>query len=434
MGTIRVQDVEFGPRTALVDHALMVDREEIRRLILEDRHFSDVEVHLAKPGDSVRILNSLDVVEPRWKVDGPGGVFPGFVSPPLTVGDGRTNRLDGVAVVETGPRIPGEPIFFRSQVIDMSGPGTEYCPFGRTLNLVLDFKPNSEFFPPGSEVCTDVRFGSDTALDYNRALRLAGLRVAAHLGKTSQEVSPDDVETFELAPCDPSLPRVVCLYHYPSALSRASLYGSVIPMPLGTLMHPNEFYDGAVVGWTGGSTYSEQNNEVLLGLSRRHGKDLNFLGCIMFGDITPFRLQKERVSSAASKFAHIMGAQAAIVLGMSGSQHSVDVMLTVQKCELLGIKTTMINADNGSGPDDTGFTFSLPEAVAIVCNGSREQRVTLPPVRNLIGGERLLGTGNGENLLGIETLDHTGEMTIPVKFFPGATSTQGNGRLTTRFE
>lgn len=54
----------------------MIDPQELRALVLEDSHFADVQVHLVKPGESVRIIH---VVEPRFKVAGPGGVFPGFV-------------------------------------------------------------------------------------------------------------------------------------------------------------------------------------------------------------------------------------------------------------------------------------------------------------------------------------------------------------------
>jgi len=150
VGSIHVDNLELGARTALHDHTLVVDRDEIRRLVLEDTHFADVDVHVARPGDSVRIIHALDVVEPRWKVAGPGGVFPGFVSPPTTVGEGRTHRLAGVAVVEVGAPVPGEPTHFRQQVIDMAGPGAPYSPFGSTLNLLLELRPNPALFPSGA--------------------------------------------------------------------------------------------------------------------------------------------------------------------------------------------------------------------------------------------------------------------------------------------
>ena len=101
--------------------------------LLGDSHFADVRVHLARPGETIRIINAKDAVEPRWKVDGPGGVFPGFVSAPTTVGEGRTHRLGGVAVLEVAEPVPGEQTHFREQILDMSGPGAEFSPFAQTL-------------------------------------------------------------------------------------------------------------------------------------------------------------------------------------------------------------------------------------------------------------------------------------------------------------
>src|SRR3989442_13331659 len=131
VGTIQIRDVEIGRATALTDHTLVIDPEELRTLVLEDSHFADVQVHLVKPGESVRVIHVLDVVEPRWKVAGPGGVFPGFVSPALTVGEGRTHRLAGVAVAEVGAPVPGEPTVFRQRLIDMAGRAAGPPPFAR---------------------------------------------------------------------------------------------------------------------------------------------------------------------------------------------------------------------------------------------------------------------------------------------------------------
>src|SRR5438445_868446 len=187
VGTIQIRDVEIGRATALTDHTLVIHPEELRALVLEDSHFADVQVHLVKPGESVRVIHVLDVVEPRWKVAGPGGVFPGFVSPALTVGEGRTHRLAGVAVAEVGAPVPGESTVFRQRLIDMAGPGAELSPFARTLNVVLEFTPNMSFFPPGSEKIKDYLTGGPESNEYNRAVQAAGLKVAAHLGCTTRE-------------------------------------------------------------------------------------------------------------------------------------------------------------------------------------------------------------------------------------------------------
>src|SRR2546422_8122152 len=156
VGTIQIRDVEIGRATALTDHTLVIHPEELRTLVLEDSHFADVQVHLVKPGESVRVIHVLDVVEPRWKVAGPGGVFPGFVSPALTVGEGRTHRLAGVAVAEVGAPVPGESTVFRQRLIDMAGPSAEPSPFAPAPHPGPPFTPHTACFPPRAPPIKDI--------------------------------------------------------------------------------------------------------------------------------------------------------------------------------------------------------------------------------------------------------------------------------------
>src|SRR5438874_12976185 len=122
VGSVPVREIGVDGALALDEGVLTIDPQELRALILEDPHFADARVRVVRPGEPVRIINVLDVVEPRWKVSGAGGVFPGFVSPPTPVGDGRTHRLAGVAVVESSVPVPGESTVFRERLIDMAGP------------------------------------------------------------------------------------------------------------------------------------------------------------------------------------------------------------------------------------------------------------------------------------------------------------------------
>jgi len=426
IGAVRIRDVQVGARTELRDHVAVIDPDELRALALQDSHFADVRVRVAKPGESVRIINALDVVEPRWKVAGPGGVFPGFVSPAVMVGEGRTHRLAGVAVVESAAPVPGESTVFRERPIDMTGPGAELTPFGRTLNVVLEFTANRAFFPPGCETVKDVLSGGPEAAEYTTAIQAAGMKVAARLGRAGAAVAPDDVETFEVGRCDdPALPRVVCVIQQLSLT--AFVYGVRVPLTLGTMLHPNEFFDGAVAQWHRGytgSTYWEQNHPLLSELCRRHGRDLNFLGCILFGGVTATMPEKEACSSAAAKLARLLGAEAALFIGLNGSNHAVDLMLAIQKCERAGIKTTLVYNDVGEGPDDPGFIFAVPEADAIVNAGSRVQKVTLPRMDTLIGGDHLVDP----------SVDPRGEITVPMRYLHSAVDPYGHSRLTVRFE
>jgi glycine reductase len=138
MASYGVRDVRFGERTRYEDGVLWVDRDELRSLVLKRGDFADVAIDVVRPGEAVRLIHVIDAVEPRYK---PGGEtnFPGYAGPQRTVGEGRTNRLAGMALVSVGEAVAGEPTFWREALIDMSGPGAADSPFGTLVNLVLEF-------------------------------------------------------------------------------------------------------------------------------------------------------------------------------------------------------------------------------------------------------------------------------------------------------
>src|SRR5699024_6971940 len=155
---------------------LSINKDELISLIKEDEHIESVSVDIAKPGESVRITPVKDVVEPRVKVEGPGGVFPGILSKVQTVGSGKTNVLKGCAVMTTG-KIVG----FQEGIVDMSGPGAEYTPFSKTINVVVNCEPIEGLKQHNHE----------------EAVRIAGFKAAAYLAEVAKDVEPDTVEVYE---------------------------------------------------------------------------------------------------------------------------------------------------------------------------------------------------------------------------------------------
>ena len=427
IASYQVTELDFGPKTELAGGALVVDKGELRGLVLEDPAFRDVQIDLARPGESVRMVHVLDAIQPRWKAEGPGTVFPGLLGSPDTVGQGVTNGLSGMAVVTTGDGVPGEPVHWREGIIDMGGPGAPYSPFSRLLNITLDLKPNLDLFPP-EDSSQETMWGTPQVLAYQRSLSIAGCKAAAHLARvTTAGKSPGGVETFELGASDPSLPKVVCIYQS----SRPRLYGELFQqIHAGTMIHPNESFDGALTVGVGTATtaqptfYLHQNNEVLMDLCRRHGRELNFVGYVLFGGNTSTPVAKERVSAAVSNFARLLGAEAVLVMGDSDSNLSLDCMLTLQKCEQMGIRTTLLFKEVGRGAEDPGFISFVPEADAIVNVGSREQEVTLPPTETVIGGERLFH----------QDVDTAGEITTNLRYIVGANNLLGMNHLVTVLE
>ena len=136
MGNIYIKDIQFADTSKIEDGILYVDKGAVKAVALEDEHIKTVTFDIAKPGESVRITPVKDVIEPRVKVEGKGGVFPGIISKVDTVGSGKTYALKGMAVVTAG-RIVG----FQEGIIDMTGPGADYTPFSKTLNLVMVCEP-----------------------------------------------------------------------------------------------------------------------------------------------------------------------------------------------------------------------------------------------------------------------------------------------------
>jgi glycine reductase len=117
LGYIQIEDIVWGRKTLIEGNIFQIHREElIQKTRGEDARITSIAAELARPGESVRIIPVKDVVEPRVKVAGRGGIFPGFISGVETVGTGRTHALRGCSVVTAG-QIVG----FQEGLIDMSG-------------------------------------------------------------------------------------------------------------------------------------------------------------------------------------------------------------------------------------------------------------------------------------------------------------------------
>src|SRR5262249_58089082 len=93
----RITTIRFGSRTSLDGATLVVDREELSRLVLEEPSFSSVEFEIVRPGESCRAGPIFDIIEPRAKGPDSSPDFPGILGPPQTAGMGTTHVLQGAA-------------------------------------------------------------------------------------------------------------------------------------------------------------------------------------------------------------------------------------------------------------------------------------------------------------------------------------------------
>lgn len=422
LGYIDVKSIEFAEKSHIADSTLYVNVDELKKLVLEDEHIANVEFDLAFPGQSVRITPVKDVIQPRVKVNGGGGIFPGVISKVDTVGSGRTHVLRGMAVVTAG-RIVG----FQEGIIDMSGVGADYTPFSKLNNLVMVVTPAE-----GVE-----------SHDYERAARMAGLKVACHVGELAKELEPDEIETFETKPLKsslqeyPDLPRVayVQMLQSQGLLHDTYVYGVDAKRIIPTIIYPTEVFDGAILSGNcvsacdKNTTYHHQNNPVVTDLYKQHGKTLNFVGMIITNE-NVYLADKQRSSDATAKLCEFLELDGAIVSQEGFGNPDTDLIMNCKKIEQKGIKTVIIT-DEYAGTD--GKSQSLadadPLADAVVTGGNANQVVVLPKMDKIIGMSDYIDVIAGSHA---GSLAEDGTITAELQVITGATNELGFNKLSAR--
>ncbi|SHJ19060.1 glycine/sarcosine/betaine reductase component B subunit [Lutispora thermophila] len=378
LGNIFIKDMQFGEATKVENGVLYINKKELLEAVGGDNRIASIEVDIAKPGEETRIMPVKDVIEPRVKVEGPGGIFPGFISKVDVVGSGKTHVLKGAAVVTAG-KIVG----FQEGIIDMSGPGAEYTPFSKTNNLVL--------------VCTPV--DNLPQHEHEQAVRLIGLKAAAYIGEAGRNVKPDEVKVYETLPLFegakkyPDLPKVAYVYMLQTQglLHDTYVYGVDAKRIVPTLIYPTEVMDGAIVSGNCVSacdknpTYNHLNNPIIEDLYERHGKDYNFVGVIITNENVTLA-DKERSSNWTAKLAEYLGLDAVIISEEGFGNPDTDLMMNCKKITAKGIKTVLVT-DEYAGRD--GASQSLADADkaadAVVTAGNANEIIELPPMKKVIG-------------------------------------------------
>lgn len=378
LGKIFIHDVQFADRTYVEKGTLYVCRQEIIDLVLADDRLVSAEVELARPGESIRIAPVKDVIEPRVKVDGSGGIFPGIINKVKQVGEGRTHALVGAAVVTSG-RIVG----FQEGIIDMAGETAKYTPFSKTNNVCVIFHAKD---------------GID-AHEHETAGRLAGLKVAAYIGEAARELVPDEIATYETRPYleqaaqYPDLPKVGYIHMLQSQglLHDTYYYGVDAKKFIPTFMYPTEIMDGAIVSGNcvapcdKVTTFHHLNNPVIEDLYKHHGKDLNFIGVILTNE-NVFLADKERSSDMVGKLVEFLGLDGVIITEEGYGNPDTDLMMNCKKATLAGAKVVLIT-DEFPGRDGKSQSLAdvVPEADTVVSCGQGNIIIHFPPMEKIIG-------------------------------------------------
>ena len=398
----QVTEALFGSETRWRDGVLEINHDELHSLATSDPLVGSAEVDLARPGESIRIANHIDIIEPRVKVQGNGKVYPGvYRRDGSMVGSGRTHRLGGTSVIVMAP--PHASMGYatglskvnrsdkgdlRSNFIDMGGPGAD-TPYSELNNICLTVRPVD---------------GLD-ADETMAVVQSAQLRVSDYLAEATVGVVPPDVEVIDLTP-KPGLPGYVWVNSIlcpeaqngnPHSPRGAAVYG-VTRLTQPWFLSPTEVLDGAVYGNAAAGLFPTWplTNTTVLEMCRKHGTEFNFLGCIMVRTMWEEQWQKELMGEHAAFQALSVGADGAVISPNARGQRMLDTVLVVQSFERAGIKAVLITEEeDNEGGNAPPLLAVSSEVVAIVSSGTGSSFGPYPPV------DRVIGTGDDlENYLG----------------------------------
>ena len=422
MGHIYIKDIQFAAESKIEDGILYVSEEAVKAVALEDEKIKSVSFDIAKPGESVRITPVKDVIEPRVKVEGRGGIFPGVISKVDTVGEGKTYALKGMAVVTAG-KIVG----FQEGIIDMTGPGADYTPFSKTLNLVM--------------VCEPV--DGIKQHDYEKVVRFAGFRVAVYIGELARDLTPDETKVYETCTIKegmekyPDLPRVayVQMLQSQGLLHDTYVYGVDAKKIVPTILSPTEIMDGAIVSGNCVSacdknpTYVHLNNPVVHDLFEQHGKTLNFV-CQIITNENVYLADKQRSSDWTAKLCKMLDLDGVIVSQEGFGNPDTDLIMNCKKIEAEGVKTVIIT-DEYAGRDGKSQSLADADAAAdaVVTGGNANQVIILPKLDKVIGTLDYVTKIAGASE---ETLREDGSLEVELQVLTGATNETGFNKLSAR--
>ena len=420
LGFIEIKDIQFSNECKVEDGILYVDAEAVKSFVYQDDDvkacLKSISFDIAKPGQSVRITPVKDVIEPRVKVEGPGGIFPGVIAKVDTVGSGKTHVLRGMAIVTAG-KIVG----FQEGVIDMTGPGAEYTPFSKLNNLVMVAEPVEGILQHA----------------YEHAVRIAGLRAATFVGELGRNVTPDETKVFETYGIKegieklPNLPRVAYVHMLQSQglLHDTYVYGVDAKRSLSTIIWPTETMDGAILSGNcvsacdKNTTYHHENNPIVAELFAQHGKTINYV-CNIITNENVYLADKQRSSDWSAKLCKLLDLDGVIVSEEGFGNPDTDLIMNAKKIGSLGIKTTIVT-DEYAGQD--GKSQSLADA--LVSGGNANQNIILPPMDKVIGTldyvDKIAGGHAG-------SLRPDGSIEAEIQVITGATNEMGFSYLSAR--
>jgi sarcosine reductase len=381
-----VTEIHFAETLRLEETVLIVDKDELRRLAVEDPAIESVDFEIVRAGESCRAGPIFDIVEPRAKVPGGSPDWPGILSAPQTAGFGTTHVLKGAAVTVLREESPGEARGVTGYVLEMSGDAAAGSPYAKLHHLIVI--PHTRANLP--------------AHARQKSYRLAQLKIAVHLGRAGFDKSPPHIQTFDIGDAGQrnGMPRVAYVGQIFSRQRKPApeeqiIYGANSDGMLPTLLHPNEWLDGALAtsyhtSIGGAETYFYQNHPVVGELYRRHqARELNFVGTVATIASADNVDRERNTRFAAHLVKWALRGDAAVLTKFGGGVPHTDLSETARLLECDGVKTAVQVTDLARDHRvESALLFNFPEVDAIVCIGGNSTQWTLPAVERVIAANR----------------------------------------------
>ncbi len=377
-----ITEIHFAERLRLDGTILFVDIDELRRLVLEDSAIESVDFQIARPGESCRAGPVFDIVEPRAKAPGGSPDWPGILSAPETAGHGTTHVLEGAAATVLREQSPGEARGATGYVLEMSGEAAADSCYAKLQHLIVVIRTRDDLAVHARQ----------------RAYRLAQMKVAVHLARAALDAVPEKTQVFDIAGGEDraALPRVAYVGQIFSRQRKPEpeeqiIYGADTDGMVPTLLHPNEWLDGAIAtsyhtSIGGAETYFYQNNPVVVELYRRHqAREINFVGTVATIASADNFDRERNCHYAANLVKWALRADAAVLTKFGGGVPHTDLSETARLLECSGIKTAVQVTDLARDHRvESALLFNFPEVDAIVCIGGNSTHWRLPAVQRVI--------------------------------------------------
>jgi Glycine/sarcosine/betaine reductase component B subunits len=400
-----ITEIRFGENTRLDKTILVVAKDALRQLALQVAGLESVDLAIVQPGESCRAGPVFDIVEPRAKAVGGSPDWPGILGAPQTAGSGTTHVLAGAAVTMLREQSPGESRGATGFVLEMSGEaasGSHYA----TLHHLIVIPRAKAGLPLHAQ---------------QRAYRVAQLKIAVHLARAALDMTPERMHRLDTA-LDEDRAGLTRVAYVGQIFSRQRkpepnepiLYGADTEGMLPTLLHPNEWIDGAIAmsyhpSLGGAETYFYQNHPVIAELYRCHqARELNFVGTVATIASADNFDRERNTRFAANLVKWALKADAAVLTKFGGGVPHSDLSETARLLELARIKTAVQVTDLARDRRvESALLFNFPEVDAIVCIGGNSTKWSLPPVGRVIAANSGLAEILG-GPLDIESLNVVG--------------------------